>query len=475
MRLGKVLDILYATLLNEPYISSFNTVTCELNYPITQDLGQKNVKGTNVGQENLQGALFFALDKQDIAEAIRQGVYGVVFEGETRIIDNEIAWISVADIHASIKRFIRYLIGQSKSNVVLVSLFELYILKNIAPHLVICEANSLAQSLEFFYAYYKHSGIKDSIHCVGSQDYSTQFITKTQRIKHNVTPLLPCIFASIYALQGIDVPKFYSYQYTKILEFPHQNVQSADPISTSIKLKLMLFSFSLLESKVIYNNVLYTIGMPFIFLPFIESALALLEAMALRYSVRDSTTQENNLFEQGDNTKTSVYHLKSLQNFELFEVLKQRFSSPYASTKLKTLIFCKNPSILNIGHLEIQDFYSHHEATLIMQEILPIIKKSTYIDITLTEYFNSQAKHLQLLSLFSHQYVATAKNRTKSSEKHIKLTFAHNTHLYEILSKTPFDIAIIYGISKAEFIKLESTYNNGDSTTQSKGQQYFFE
>ncbi|RDU72551.1 hypothetical protein CQA66_04395 [Helicobacter aurati] len=443
MRLGKALDILYGTLLNDPYISCFHGMASTVH--------GGNVRDSHIKQESLQGALFFAVDKCDIAEAVKQGVYGIVFEGKADITDNEIAWINVEDIHASIKRLVRYLIGESESHVMLVSKLELYILKSIAPHLAICDANSLPDSLQFFYTHYKlHSS--EELDCKNASAFSH------------------FVFASIESLQEIDIPKIYSYYYKMTFQDTEPDVITIRKNNDTI---FKLFSFNLLESKIIYRGLSYVLGIPFIFLPFVKSVLALLEWTLLHEceSPGRNVSHAPTLFSQDSNiSKLCSYNLKSLQHFELFEIVRHRHLSCNSSA-YKTLIFCKNPEVLALSRWGVQDFYFSKEAMQIMQKVLPRIHEPS-VDLLLAEYFDLQAAHLRLLSLFPHGHTF-GKNRAKSNLNHSKLTFAHYKHLYQILYKAPFDIAIIYGVSKVEFARIESL--NKTIINVPKGQQYFFE
>ncbi|STQ85326.1 hypothetical protein LS73_001595 [Helicobacter muridarum] len=433
MRLGKALDILYGSLINEPYISCFYGMTSSIN---------------STKLESMNGMLFFAINKQDIPEAVSRGAYGIVFEGDIDIIDNEIAWINVDDINLSIKRLVRYFIGELELRLILVSRLELSFIKYIAPQLPICNATSLPDSIHFFYMQYKLHG-----------ETSGYARSSPNRV----------VFASLDALSKMDIQKSYSYQYQKIFNDSIRNVS----VCNSADSRLGLLSFSLLESRISYHGISYTFGAPFIFMPYLESAIA---ALSEAYKYCNMTTKvalptRALLFSQYDCSYFNdnlLWNLKSLQHIESFEVLINK-SFPTNQYKSKTIIFCKDPNLFTFANLDIKDFHFSRESQEIIQEILPNIQRY-YIDSMLTQYFALQARHLQLLSLFPNNI--SSKNVTKSTDNHMKLTFAHNKHLCQILCKAPFDMAVVYGISRADFIKVESL-NRFDN--KRKAQHYLFD
>lgn len=427
MRLGKALDILYGSLINDPYISCF--------YGMTSIIDREKL-------ESMSGMLFFAINKQDIIDAVNHGVYGVVFEGETDIIDNEIAWINVDDINLSIKRLVRYFIGELELRLIFVSKLELSLLKHIAPQLSFCESTSLPDSIHFFYMQYKmHSEALDSMQSLPNK----------------------LVFTSLASLSTMDIQKSYSYQYQKVVNDLENNIT----ICNSSDSRLGLLSFSLLESRIIYQGISYIFGMPFIFMPYLESAIAALNEACKYYNITTKAKLAKPALLFNDSSylyDTPLWSLKSLQHVESFEVLMNKsFQS-----KSKTLIFCKDPSIFAFTNLDMTDFRFSKESQDIIQEVLPNVQKC-YIDSLLTQYFALQARHLQLLSLFPHSI--PSKTRTKNTNNHIKLSFAHDKHLCQILRNAPFDMAIIYGISRAEFSKIESI----NKPTNKKKQQNLFD
>ena len=434
MKLGKVVDILQGSLLNAPCISAFLGISSSLDH-------------SPAHKDSLRGHLFFALDQDSLQEAVARGAYGIVVEGETPILDSEIAWISVEKMQTSIKRFIRYLVGEMEASLALVSPLELHMLSRIAPGLAICEHDNLAAALGFFYELYK-------------MESKPGFI-----------------ISSLRALKGLDAPKIYSKQYKKILKKENEKEEK-----TAKPSHLSLTSFSLLESKIMQDSLSFSLGFPPLFLPFVESALALLDE--LNFGSKSKEILEPSLFQSHEidfgtrmharqdlktsegsspNTESKKQAgMKALQQVEFFEPIRHSFPP---SKKSRILIFCKDAQALNISHLDIDDFCFGSEAISLMRGLLPKIKESSHIDLTLSAYFDSQASHLSLVSLFYNKEISS-RIRSKSTPMHSKLGFSHIAHLYEILSKIAFDIAIIYGSSKGDFLKLASSQVDSKSKNQ---------
>jgi len=89
MRLVNLLALTEATLVNNPFVSSFNNIVFEA----------KLVK---------RGDLFIAFDEDSIEDAILNGAYGIIFDKPTQISDREIAWIKVKNIDQALVKLLRF-------------------------------------------------------------------------------------------------------------------------------------------------------------------------------------------------------------------------------------------------------------------------------------------------------------------------------------------------------------------------------
>ncbi|CAE09374.1 hypothetical protein [Wolinella succinogenes] len=105
MRVAEVLEIVQGELLNTPSISSFHSLSTRL--------------------ETLKrGDLFLARHNTLIDEAIHKGAYGIVFSGQIKMHDHEIAWIRVDSIQEAAIRLIRYTLTSKGSQVALLPSLE---------------------------------------------------------------------------------------------------------------------------------------------------------------------------------------------------------------------------------------------------------------------------------------------------------------------------------------------------------------
>ncbi len=89
MRLENIVALTDAKLLNKPFVSSFESVCYKLS----------SLK---------RGDLFIAQNDDDIPDAIKKGAYCILFDFNTKITDNEIAWIKVDNIIIAMIKIIRF-------------------------------------------------------------------------------------------------------------------------------------------------------------------------------------------------------------------------------------------------------------------------------------------------------------------------------------------------------------------------------
>ena len=89
MRLENILALTHATLINEPYVNSFETIVFEVS----------KIK---------RGDLFVAFNTGEIQTAIENGAYGILFEKPTQMSDSEIAWIKVENLERALLKLLRF-------------------------------------------------------------------------------------------------------------------------------------------------------------------------------------------------------------------------------------------------------------------------------------------------------------------------------------------------------------------------------
>ncbi len=89
MRLENILALTHGTLINEPFVNSFENIVFDAH----------RVK---------RGDLFIAFDEVTIEIAVLNGAYGVVFDKPTQMSDSEIAWIKVTNVKEALTRLLRF-------------------------------------------------------------------------------------------------------------------------------------------------------------------------------------------------------------------------------------------------------------------------------------------------------------------------------------------------------------------------------
>ncbi|RDU66758.1 hypothetical protein CQA53_03030 [Helicobacter didelphidarum] len=436
MRLDKVLDILFGNLTNTPYISSFESITSNIS----------KVK---------QGTLFFLQNPDDLQQAIQQGAYGIVFDIEMGILDSEIAWIKVENISQSIMRLVRYLVLESQCILCLLTPVEIALAKSINTPFRIIDGEKITDMLaDIFLAY-------------------------TEQLRQ---PLVHQVFlTSIRDLERLDVVKICSPFYVRDMEyrkydFIHNPFIRIIPKQANVKFKIL--SYNILETRVSLHSASYLIGLPYIFLPFLESLISVLESyqeswqtISQDYIIKNSKiiTNTQNTFKNTNKHSHALRHKKikeELENslfthehsltysynikngrFKYFESLidyDKRFS---LKSETKTILFCCNPHIFYFHLVCEHDFIYTNEIKKNMQNIFHILQTQQDSNI-FVEYFKTYGNHLQVLTCYNKKF-----KFGKNSPKYICMPYANISHLSQMLIKLCYHFAIVYGISKESFLK----------------------
>lgn len=391
MRLDKILDILYGNLLNNARISEFHNATFTLN----------NVKNAS---------LFFVRDKSEIKEAIDKGAYGVVFEGECEISDSEIAWIKVDDINMSAYRLTRYFIMESNARFLMLSPLELSLLKDISVSAKIMQGTKLYDMLESMCEIYLKG------------DFNRLILTDIREVER------------------LKVLKICSIFYTRDMQarnYEYTNNASIKVMDKKSLVKFKLLSYNLFEMKVLFESLLpqniesknintkiLHINLPYIFLPFLQSGISLLAYYNSKFANIESNLDSINY---------------NISNINVSNVLQ--IDSKFIS-KHKIVIFAPNPKLFTFTHLMPSDIRFYNSLS---QKISESITTDSNI---LIEYLRIYARHLSILACYAKGYKIK-----KFSPKCLCMPYPRIEYLAEILSKMPYNLALVYGISKIKFEK----------------------
>ncbi len=76
------------------------------------------ITGFSAKAENIKrGSLFFARNKADVSQALANGAYAIVYEGEIQRSDEEVAWIKVDSLPNAIRRLLRFLLIENRTTI----------------------------------------------------------------------------------------------------------------------------------------------------------------------------------------------------------------------------------------------------------------------------------------------------------------------------------------------------------------------
>ncbi len=223
MRLENFLALTHAKLINEPCVNSFSNITFEAH----------KVK---------RGDLFFAYKSEDIAIAVDNGAYGIVFETQTQIIDEEIAWIKVDCIDSSISRLLRF------------KMIEKEIVTYKCNEIILKLALQVITQTNFIVAY---GDVKSLFKILWEVENRTTVLFCP-------TPINKDVFTNIKTLSKIQI----------------------DPIE--------IMEQTLFETSFIYDNIFYERQLisPF-FIPYLEELLHLLKTLKINFRLRKFTPIEH--------------------------------------------------------------------------------------------------------------------------------------------------------------------------------------
>ncbi len=429
MRLEKALDILYGELINTPCISAFNGITHDVQ------------KVTN-------GTLFFLINPNDIKHAIANGAYGIVFEGDIPHSDTEIAWIKVQNITQSMRRFARYLLLETQNTLVMLTPIEIALAKSLQVGLPILQSITLQDSLtELFKLYNDSQNAKEDIN----------------------TPFCKILLTSIQALENLDIHTCFSVQYARQRLANDKSIFAKQDMEKEIPRRYYkhcnVISYSLFESKIIWDGVVYKVALPYIFLPFVESLIATftflreeywlsyIEAIGGLYARQSKTTRVvSGVHTRPFNPRLPKYMheyigVKGIHIEDLSFCFLDSHARLSTTAKTKSLLFCPNITIFACTSLQERDLGYSTEIQKNAHHIFEALRKHRDSNIFI-EYLKVHASHLKLLSCY-----AKGMKLPKTTQKNITIPYAHINHLTQILTKTPFHLAIIYGISKKAFEK----------------------
>lgn len=116
MKIEDIVNLTEGVLTNEPKVQAISSATVYVS-------------------KVEHGDLFFSSNQEEIDQAIKNGVYAIVYDDETiERHDDEIAWILVSDIQLAAFKLVRYVIIKKEAQFFLLSEHELTFTKMILTH-----------------------------------------------------------------------------------------------------------------------------------------------------------------------------------------------------------------------------------------------------------------------------------------------------------------------------------------------------
>lgn len=112
LKVTQIVELTQGELNNQPIIDRFSHIALDL-FSLRR------------------GGLFFAINPDEIEQAVALGAYGIIYENFAQMIDPEIAWIKVNNIQESIARLTRYILLHRHIEVFYLKPIELEIFKQI--------------------------------------------------------------------------------------------------------------------------------------------------------------------------------------------------------------------------------------------------------------------------------------------------------------------------------------------------------
>lgn len=386
MRLDKILDILYGSLVNTPYISHFSTLSSEIS-------------------EVKKGTLFFAINENDIESAVKKGAYGVVFQGECEIIDNEIAWIKVNSLEVSIFRLIRYLILEGE---------YIFLMMNSIEIESICKIET-----DFSCKILKEQKISDTLNYFFS-NYINNIESKI------------IILTNLKEFEKIEVMKLCSLLYTKDMIARNYDFSNNEFIKvTQKKIALSITYHSIFETKIIFNDRIYTLNYPYIFLPFLQSAISLISDF-------NATFNDAKL---SFSIKENIKYFEHIFIDKNFNAAQKGLHKASHKLSQKAIIFLPNTRIFSFITLNKSDFKNLQNQGI---KLFKSDENTNFLEILL-RYLKLNISYLNVILCY--------KNKIPIKKTFIKcsiLPYAHIASLTQILSQVPFDIAIVCDTQKNE-------------------------
>lgn len=220
LSVNEIVEITYGTLLNQPSISFFNQICDDV-------------------QKIKKGDLFVARDSKDIAKAVQEGAFGILFSDEIAMSDSEVAWIYVENLDEALVRILRHYL----------------IMRN--------EILFLLNSDEYELSHQILIPKKSFIHFDGSLVQLISYVLEGENTAY-------ILYHNAIQLDFSNLPQFQQ----EIKELDKQKIPEESFLFS-------INSFSLFGMKIFYKSVDYSLPIPKLFLQLLARVLKFAEEYSL--------------------------------------------------------------------------------------------------------------------------------------------------------------------------------------------------
>ena len=192
MKIETLVNLTGGELLNRPYISEVVHFT-------------DNVDDVN------RGSCFFALNKEDIKEAVKNGAYAIITDEDVEIIDKEIAWIRIDDYKRAVFNIFKY--ENLKTKIYTTDKITASIIKamNLEKKVVVIE-NEFEDLL-------KALNLNDKFIVTSNEEIKEVFVNKEEIESKNIMLNMKTLFISEFNNTEINLPYVYKENFAKAINF----------------------------------------------------------------------------------------------------------------------------------------------------------------------------------------------------------------------------------------------------------------
>jgi len=214
MKIPALIDIVEGKLLNSPAISFITQIHTQLS-------------------KINDGDALFIINKNDIPKAIEKGAFALIYDFDTEIIDEEIAWIKVDDIYKSISNILRYRLVNKD--------IKLCYVDEVSYHMAsVLKSKDISKKLIFL----QDNIIKDFELLINHSDDIEMVFSKDETFLNSITPNIIKITKKQHTIKNLvahslfETSFSYKHKYYEKLKLPQIYINDFLQLSNFIDLDI---------------------------------------------------------------------------------------------------------------------------------------------------------------------------------------------------------------------------------------------